>query len=668
MKAPIHWLKDWVEITDTPDVLAERLLLSGTKVESIDQIGEDTVYDLEITSNRPDTLSLYGVAREIAAITQKPLKHLEFPLPEKKSEDKSIEIDVAQKDLMFAYSSVVIDGVQIKESPDWLKKRLEAIGIRSINTVVDITNYVMVEYGIPIHAFDYDKIEGATMRVRESTEGEKVTPLDGVSRTLKQGTIIIEDSKKLVDLAGIMGGKNSEITDSTKTVFLHVPIYNPLRIRQTSKYLGLRTEAVTRYEKKIDLTGAPFSMARAVNLIIELAGGRIASPIYTYNEQEYKSPQIEVTQEQIQKLIGIDIPVKKTQEILSSLEFSVTVEKESLKVTPPPFRRDVEIPEDVIEEIVRIYGYNNLPLTLPNGPIPVHPDAFEPDIVRMMKVAMIGLGFTEVYGFTLTSGQMLQDLGFKIDDVLKVLHPMSADFEYFRPSLTPGLLTMAKENLKYGNVPFIFEVGTVFPACPEQWDAIKQNTLPMQHMHIGALVPVQSFVEAKGYIDGVLRILGVREEYIKEYDPTRAPFLDKDQAVMIGSAGVAGRISQAYLKKVSVAHDSFFMFELCIDQLKELKNLVQPYPALPKYPPVIEDLTFSFGKEVLVGDIINTIKGTDKHIAQIKLISTYEDAKTFRIFFQHPDKTMTTEEVGAIRNKIVTEVEKKFHAKLKGNV
>lgn len=655
MRAPLSWLEDWVEITETPEKIAELLLLSGTKVETIEYVDREAVLVLEITSNRPDCLSLFGIAREIAALTNKVLKHREFPLPKRGSVRKELKITVVDPKLCPVYTSIVIDNVMVKPSPDWMAKRLASVGVRPINNIVDVSNYVMFEYGIPMHTFNYDQLLGQEITIRGSSEGEKVTPLDGQERVLHEGSIIIEDTKRLVDLAGIMGGQNSEISESTKTVFLHLPIYDPIAIRRTAKYFGLRTEAVTRYEKKLDLRGTQYAMQRAVSLITQVAGGEVASDVYSLNTVHFQPPTVTLTESAIERHIGISIPTTKVQNLLKPLGFNLEFTKPlGFSITPPSFRRDIAIKEDVIEEIARMYGYNNLPLTLPKGDIPTHPDAFTKDWIREMKSILVALGFTEVYGSTLIGRDDVESIGLSKDETLAVLHPMSRDYEYMRPTLLPGLLEMVRNNLYHTEASDLFEIGTVF--YPQKED------LPREEQQLVALSTRSDYRDFKSKLERLLRELGLEIAVQVAHPPP--PYFVPTAVGKTGKIGWIGMINSKVAAAFGIER-SLWAFELNASEISQQARSDRPYPQLPKFPPIIEDLSFEFPTSTYIGEVIAAMKSQDPTVQTVQLIDHFASSYTFRIYFIHPEKTLTSDEVAIVRQAIVAVVEERFKAKIK---
>src|SRR3989304_23745 len=366
MLVPLSWLEEFVRISVRPEKLAEKLLFSGTKVEEISKINGETVLNLEITPNRPDTLSIYGVAREVAALLGEDLKEPDADLIAAEPSRKPLALKISDKKLCPAYSVVALGGVFVKESPDWMKDYLVAAGVRSINNVVDVTNFVMLELGQPMHAFDTGKI-GVNLTLRGAKKGEKVTTLDSIQRELPEGAIIIEDSEKLVDLAGLMGGENSEVDENTKEILLLVPLYDPVAIRKASLFTNLRTEASNRFEKKLDPTMHPTAARRAVKLLIENANARLTSQITSFGAIILPKT-LEFNLSLVKEVLGITLSTEDLINLLTPLGFRLQaspLHEESLSVSVPAHRTDIIIPEDILEEIGRTFGYNNFPKTLP---------------------------------------------------------------------------------------------------------------------------------------------------------------------------------------------------------------------------------------------------------------------------------------------------------------
>ena len=389
MLAPLSWLKEYVDITLSPKELGDRLTEVGLGTEKITKADGDVIFEFEITPNRPDLLSILGIAREIAAVERKKIRQLNLPnLTKPKKESLPIKLNPDYK-LFQRWTGISIANISIKPSPQWMQDRLTKIGLRPINNVIDITNYVMFELGIPLHAFDYDQIIGHEMTVEKAIGGEQFTSVDEKSYHLPKNAIIIKDKERIIDLAGIKGGLNSGITDNTKYVFLHVTIDDPILIRKASIALSLRSDASAIYERGVDKGGTLKTLARAAQLVIELAGGNIASKIYDLKNKAFEPWKLKLRTERMNNILGIEIPEKRVLSILESLNLNPSIitlssfprKRESrfvpvktgiksgvtdsvIECTVPTYRNDLKIEEDLIEEVARLYGYSNFPQTI----------------------------------------------------------------------------------------------------------------------------------------------------------------------------------------------------------------------------------------------------------------------------------------------------------------
>ena len=606
---PLSWLKDFVDINVPAEQLAEDLTVSGTNVESLTKTNDDYILELEITSNRPDCLSVIGIAREISAIYKLPLKLPEIPTLEAlKKSGKNLSFQFVQENssLSPVFTAAVFDEVIIKESSDLIKYRLECCGMRPLNNVIDISNYLMLETGQPSHAFDFDKIKGGYLHIRESKNGEKIITLDEKLRNLSEGAIVIEDQEKIIDLAGIMGGKNSETSNNSKTILLLVPIYDPVRVRRTAKYLALRTEAVNRFEKKIDLTQTKNTLLR----IAKMFDAELASEIYHYDSVNYQAGLIVFNKDRVEKLIGVKIDDKEIASTLKFLGFNET--------TPPSWRRDVNIIEDIIEEIARIHGYNKFERTLPSGGIPQQTDLIFQDYEREVKNILIGCGFTEIINQTM--GSVKTDLA--------VLHPMSEDYTYMRRSLIPGLINNVEYNLHNVETVDIFELGKVFLPVKED--------LPYQPKYLGVMSTTKNYREMKGVVEIIFDRLNI--------DINKIP---------------------SDLWQIGIARDGWTYLEINFSKILADINPQKIYLSLPKYPAIVEDLCLIGEGEVKIGEVVTSITQVDSLIKNVELLDVYEKNLTFRITYQHADKNLSAEDVRPIREKILKDLQQKYSLLLK---
>lgn len=625
MKTPLSWLKDYLEITTPSKELGYRLTEIGLGTEKIEKKDNDTIFELEITPNRPDLLSMVGVAREIAAIENKKIKFPKLKTnfkPTAKILPLSIKSD---EKINPRFTGIIVSGITVKQSPEWLKKKLESIEQRSINNIVDITNYVMFELGNPIHAFDYDRIEGKIMKVHKTKGGEEFKSVDGISYHLPKDAVVISDNKKIIDLCGIKGGYNSGTFENTKNIFIRVPAEIPTLIRRTSQALGLRSEASSIFERAVNAGGTIEALKRCVDLILELAGGEIASELYDIKEEKFEPWKLNLRVEKLNKILGYEIKINKVLEILESLNLSPKIIRNDIQCIIPTYRNDLKIEEDLIEEVARLYGYNNFPKTLPTGEIPtkIVPYSINYQIQIKAKEILRAAGFSEVYTYSLISEKDLALSNIKPDSTLRIDNPVSIEFEYLRPSLKPNLLKALEQNkTNFKNIN-LFELGKVY--IGSSLDKTEEN------YYLSGISSNKSFSQIKGILERLLRDLGIRED--------ASEFID-------------------------IVSDGIF-FELNYSQILGKIRLEKKFKPLPKYPPIIEDLSIIVDGNVNTGNLISEIKNQSELIYSVSILDQFETSRTFRIIYQNPDKNLTKEEVSKIREKIISSLKKSFEAVIK---
>ncbi len=623
MKAPLSWLKDYVDVTLSPKELGERLTEVGLGTEKITKVEDDVIFELEITPNRPDCLSIVGIAREIAAIEEKKVKLTtkSIPKPTKKL-PLTIHNDFT---LLEHYTSVILAGVTIKDSPEWLKKRLVQLGLRPINNVVDITNYVMFELGIPLHAFDYDEIQGKEFFIQKSKGGEKFVSVDELSYILPKDAIIIRDADRVIDLVGIKGGLNSGIKKTTKNVILQTSVDNPALIRRASQSLSLRSDASAILERGIDKNGLLTALLRAANLILDTAGGEIASEVFDLKKKDFAPWKLNLRLERLTKILGIEIPEKKVLSILENLNLHPQLASKIITCEIPTYRNDLQIEEDLIEEVARLYGYNHFPKTMPIGEISTHIIPYYKNyrIDEKVKQILIACGFSEIYTYSLISEKDLLENTIDPQKTLRVDNPVSREFEYLRPSLKMNLVKAFHQNKENFNTINLFELGKVY--LGNAIDKAKEAYF------LSGISNTKSFFEVKG-------ILGQLFEELKvEKDPTE------------------------YIEII----DEGIFFEVNFSEIIQHTNLQKTFIPIPKYPAIFEDLAIVAHTSKKTGDIIAEIKKQSSLIVDISLLDLYEDTRTFHIVYQHTKRNLTGEEVSQIRSKILKVLKEKFGAKLK---
>lgn len=659
---PDIWLREYLKTKATPSQLKEYLSLCGPSIERIYGTGKNTVYDIEITGNRPDGMSVMGVAREAATILPRfgiaatligdPYKErvtftkVAKPLP------LTLKTDPA---LNPRWMSVIFDHVAVKESPAWLKNYLELAGMRSINTVVDITNYLMRGLGQPAHVFDYDAIEGHTMTLRASKKGETLVTLDGKKHSLPGGDIVIEDkSGKLIDLCGIMGGENSSVTEKTKRVMLFVQTYNPLNIRKTSMALGHRTEAAGLFEKGLDTELVKPAFARGIRLLQEITGAVQASNVTDTYPSPYTPVTVAVTKKKIDAYIGA-MPPDAIRNILTSLGFTVSQTKDGISVTVPSYRRDVAIDVDVIEEIARVHGYHAIPSVLPPHAPPIAiPD---PALTReeQLKIRLRDWGYTEIYTYSMLSDGLMELFGLDKAKAYSIANPLSSEWVYMRPSLVPSVLTTLKANSERTANIKLFELSMTY-----QW---KSGDLPRETPMLVVASVGNTFYETKGLAEAIFDAMGIPFPEHKNEPPTDAWF-DQQYQLPLGEYGIVGVIHPRLLKSLGFTGPATVLV-LDMRRIGEQAKAGKTYIPVPKYPSVHEDLSFVVPEVFAVGPLMTALRKADPLVRQVTLLDTHENTRTVHVEYQDAENNLTADRILPIREKLIRLAEKQFGVTLK---
>lgn len=642
------WLKEYLDTKASPAKIAECLSLCGPSIERIKELGQDFVYSIEVTTNRIDTASVYGIAREAAAILPRfkiPAKLKKIKLNDNFKFTKNVGYLNARVDstLCPRFSAVLIRNVKVAESSELIKKRLESADVRSINNVVDISNYIMLSLGQPVHTFDYDKIAKSSMTLRESVKGEKITTLDNKTFTLAGGDIVIEDGdKRLIDLAGVMGGNLSAVDSNTKNVLLFVQTYDPVRIRKTSMGLAQRTQAATIFEKGLDTELVTTAILYGIELFEKLTGGVAEKEILNIYPKPYKPETLKTTLEFLEKRLGTEISKKETTDILNSLGFDSIWSKNTLEATVPSYRSsDVKSEEDILEEIARLNGYHNLPSILMQGGLPPVSDmskmfAFETDVKNILS----GWGGVEVYSLSLVPKEYVTE------NALKLKNPLGSDTEFLRTSLMPSIVTAAKGNQGTFDKFHLFEIANIYIPV--------KNDLPEERLMLAGIFEGYEYREAKGILEGLLSKLNISADFqIQENEG----FTAGKCASMLSNGKAFGKIG--YVEDSNVIY-----YEIEMQKLYSNLNKRQ-YKEIAKYPAQIEDLTIVFPDKTLIGEVLKSIKSVNQLIGNVELTDIFKDAFTFRIWYQDNQKTLTDADVEKIRLKILDTLKSKFGGILK---
>ncbi len=650
---PHSWLLDFLKTSVSPDKLAQTVSLCGPSFERSRKLGKETIYDIEITTNRPDTASIIGIAREAATILPEFGIKAKFVDPYlnktsfsvQKSQTLPIKIKTA-KDTVLRFSAIVIDNVEVKKSPLKIAKRLESVGIRPINNLVDLTNYIMIETGQPMHAFDYDSILGQTASVELSKNEEIMTTLDGKEHTLPQGSIIIRDSKRIIDLAGIMGGENSQITNQTTRVLLTSAVYNPKRIRATSLKLAHRTQAATLFEKGIDPEQSIKVLDRSIKLLSKLSpNSKIASDLIDIYPITNKTKTVSLNHELLEKYLGIEISPKTVVRILNGLQINTsfqTTPKKYLSTIPSHRSADMEIEQDLIEEVARIYGYHKLPSTLPPQLEKIAPKQTQFVLEEIIKKILIKHNFNEVYNSPIISKDLLEQSLFPENKIVKITNPISENM-FMRPSLIPSMAQTAELNLKYTPKFNLFELANIY--IPQ-----KLSPLPQEKMQFCLYTNTFSVSEFKGIIEQILSRLGIKFDI--SFDAQNTEF-DPDQSIKY----LSGKLELITLGVVKKFHNlGFFAIIDTSNIIKTAKPKVSFKP-IPTYPPTFEDITIETASDTKIGQIVSKILKISPKIINISYVEGFAKktkiAHTFKIELRDSKKTITKEEATEIKAKII---------------
>jgi len=651
----------------------------GTKPEEF--LGEkDYLFDVDITSNRSDCLSVMGLAREAVAgfgtEMSKPKIKLEI--------DKNIEkpdITIESKDLCSRYSSRIIKGVKIKKSPDWLVKRLERSGIRSINNVVDVTNYVLWEYGHPLHAFDLNKLADKKIIVRNAKEGEKIVTLDEQERELKKEMLVIADGEKAVAIAGIMGGSTSEVDDNTVDLLIESAYFDAITIRRASKKLNLVSEASYRFARYADPEITITALDRAVELIIETAGG-VAGELTDNVSQPYKQKEVVLTRDFVKMKLGVAIPIDECASILEKLEFEIIDKNETqLVAIVPSFRSDVSMNADLVEEICRIWGYDKIPTKL--FPVRINEAvlAGHSDLKFKVQDFLVEKGLQEVINFNFVQVDDLDLLKLSADNCVDVKNPMSNDQRYLRPSLLPNMLKNLKTNVSHGRKNLaMFEFGKIFSKV--SGDKVLNEATSLAVLLYGyAELPGWDKNNGKSWdfydLSGILDYL-LRKFFIKNYKIERTErdgfHPGRTAKIMVDghNIGFLGELHPSVLKELDV-QQRVYMMELDPNVLDSAAKDSVECSLLSKFPSLYRDLAFVLARDVDAQEVIETIKRVGSHLESVRLMSVYTgeqidaDKKSlaFTMSFVNEKRTLSDDEIEAIQTKIIKAVSKKHNGLLR---
>lgn len=654
MQFSLNFLKQIVDIDSSPKDIAEKLTLAGLEVEEVDKAGDDWIFKVEVTTNRYDWLSVVGVAQEIAALFNKKLK-LKCPrlkyIP--KLEEKSIFIE-DQKDC-FYYLGREVKDVKVKDSPGQLKKLIINSGLASVSNVVDITNYSMLKWGNPLHAFDLDKIEG-DIYIRRAKKDETFIGIDQKKRLLNSQNLVIADSQKVIALAGVMGAKNTEVTHETRNIFLEAAIFSPVTIRRSRRQAGLETESSYRFERKVSAYLLEFASQEAADLSVELAGGRFSGCGKTGTKIKEKAKEVTLELAKLKSYLGADIKLLEVKKILKSLNFEVkTVSAGKIKVKPHSFRFDIEREVDVYEEFARIYGYDKIAPRIPFLKKKEEPDpalgkkeAFWKFKNKIRDFICLS-GFSEIITYSLQDQQELALVS--EHQGLSLENPLRSQEDTLRPVLSLGLIKAVRHNLNRAksNLKF-FEIADVYKKG-------ESGAVERPFLSLGVSGSKEKFFLLKGLIVNLLDYLNI--DSVKLEPISKKSFTNSLDIIINGkSVGFLGKLDRKTEETFSLKQE-LFIASCDLSLLKKYqKNKV--FSFFSRFPAVWRDISLAAQKNIRFEEVERIIKEKGKYLAGLKVVDTYRgkdlpqghSAYTLRLFYQSKQKTLSSEEIDSCHNKI----------------
>lgn len=652
---------------------------------------KDYAFDISLTPNRPDCASVIGIAREIAALTG---QRVRMPFIELKESGPPImdlaSVTVDDSKGCPRYAAGMIQDVDLKPSPFWMRYRLYLSGVRAISNVVDITNYVLLEIGQPLHAFDYDRLEDNRIVVRRAEDGERFTTLDGQTHTLTKDHLMICDGKRPVALAGIMGGLNSEIFAGTKNVLIESAYFDPVTIRKGTKYLGLFTEASFRFERGIDIEGAENALKRALMLISDLAGGMVNKGIIDAYPVPYQAPVIDLRVTKTNDFLGTSLSKERLAAYLKSLEMAVQDrDDETLRVVPPSFRVDITREVDLMEEVARLEGYDRIPVTFPiirpseGGEIP------SLSLRDRLSEVMAGLGFSEIITYSFISPDSADQLGAEEESYLRsfvtLQNPLTVDQSVMRTSMIPGLLTTMKENIDHGETDLrLFEWGKTFISDDSR--ELPHEKLILAAVMTGMYEPKRwhnterpvDFFDLKGAVEVLLRALGLPGATFKRFQKKEPGYhLEVSCAIYIADSqiGCLGQVDPHVMERYDVKAKSAYIFELDLERvLESLQNTSLQFKPFSKFPAVMRDLSIIVNRDIDSARISNIIQRTGGDLVEtVTLFDLYEGgtidplkkAVSFRIHYRSRESTLNGKDVNLLHESIIAKIMEETGGKLR---
>jgi len=685
MRVSFDWLKDYIVPKIDLQKAQDFLTMTGLEIASISDIEGDRVMEIEVTPNRPDCLSFLGIARELSAASGISVKLPEVVrknIMKKAASRGSVKIDILDKTGCARYAGCIMKNVKVGQSPKWLSQRLNAIGARSVNNIADITNYVMFETGQPLHAFDLDKLEGKRIIVRRAKKNESIVTIDGITRQLDSNILVIADAVKPIAIAGIMGGKATEITNATKNILIESACFDPVVVRKGCRQLGIASESSFRFERWVDNSMILAANLRAQEFIKELAGARVSGKMSDAGQAIEKEMEISLSLDEIPRILGTDIDLDSIKDIFKRLNLRPVKKKNKIIVTVPSYRTDLKRDIDLIEEVARLYGYNKVPSRLPSF-TPHKTYALEKKTAALEKEirrVLCNLGLNEVITYTLTSRNEVEHLGIPLDNLVVLKNPMSSQQEIMRPSLISEMLKVLNWNLNRKNTLLqLFEINKVYTMnkATGQADEIMRLSIGICGSKPGNWKEKPrdlDFFDLKGVVEMLIDSIGGRDYKMEKLEHgSLKENLSASINVSGKPCGVFGEVKEDVARKFDIKRKAY-VAELCLDSLLASASLKKTFSSLPKYPSVKRDIAILLDDTINASSIYDVIK--DEARGLVKSVDVFDLYKgqqieagkkslAYTIEYRSDERTLIDKEVNDLHKKVQEALTKRLGAQIR---
>jgi phenylalanyl-tRNA synthetase beta chain len=669
-------------------MVLDRRLTPGEKLNKALNLS-DKVIEIDLTPNRPDCACVLGIAREIAGLQKVALRYPEVRIRENGHDIRELtSVKIEAPELCPRYAARLVSGIKVAPSPFWLQDRLMSVGLRPINNIVDITNFVLMESGQPLHAFDFDRLAERRIVVRAAKAGEPFVSLDGKERSLLSETLMICDAEKPVAIGGVMGGLNSEIEEGTTRVLIESAYFNPISIRKTSKALGLNTEASYRFERGVDPAGTITALNRAALMMAEIAGGKIVTGLIDEHPRPVEIPQLRLSVQRTNRLLGTAFDADQIATLLKSIEFKVkNNSSETLEIRPPTFRVDIARPEDLMEEVARLWGYNQIPATFPAMPAEARPTLESLDVRNRIRGLMTGFGFSEAINYSFIASNSGDRLRLKPEDprrnAVAILNPLSEEQAIMRTSLIPGLLETMQRNLSRQEKNLkLFEIGKVYLATAAE--QLPEETEYLAGLWTGNRSEASwhsketacDFYDLKGVVEGLLQGLAITGVDTRSLPKNACTYMRPGHSAEILvqriSLGRIGEIHPDVLSRFDLKQTAY-LFELNVDALLALVPKTKQSKPIPKFPAVSRDITLIVDKKIASGNLLKFVDALEEELIEnIHLFDIFDGKPipagmksiSFRITYRSSARTLEDDEVNRLHKNISARLLKEFDASL----